>query len=83
MVGASRRRGSIGGELFRNILEGDFTGAAYPVNVKGEPVAGVRAYSKIAEIPDDVDLAVICLPGERGARRRPRRRCRRASARSA
>src|SRR5262245_12412205 len=50
VIGASRRRGSIGGELFRNILEGDFTGAAYPVNRDGEPVAGVRAYSSIEEI---------------------------------
>jgi len=64
VIGASRRRASIGGELFRNILAGDFTGAAYPVNVKGEPVAGVQAYTKIAEIPGGVDLAVICLPGE-------------------
>ena len=64
VIGASRRRGSIGGELFRNILAADFTGAAYPVNIKGEPVAGVQAYTKIAEIPGDVDLAVICLPGE-------------------
>ena len=32
MIGASRRRGSIGGELFRNILAADFAGAAYPVN---------------------------------------------------
>jgi acetyl coenzyme A synthetase (ADP forming)-like protein len=62
VIGASRRRGSIGGELFRNILEGDFTGAAYPVNRDGEPVAGVRAYSSIDEIPDAVDLAVISLP---------------------
>ena len=42
MIGASKRRGSIGGELFRNILAGDFAGAAYPVNRDGEPVAGVR-----------------------------------------
>ena len=63
VIGASRRRGSIGGELFRNILEGDFAGAAYPVNRDGEPVAGVRAYSSIEEIPDPVDLAVISLPG--------------------
>ena len=35
IVGASPRRGTIGGELFRNVLEGDFTGAAYPVNPKG------------------------------------------------
>ena len=43
VLGASKRRGSIGGELFRNILGGDFAGAAYPVNRDGEPVAGVRA----------------------------------------
>jgi len=65
VVGASRRRGSIGGELFRNILSGDFSGAAFPINVKAEPVAGVRAYATIGEIPDEIDLAVICLPGER------------------
>jgi acetate---CoA ligase (ADP-forming) len=63
VVGASRRRGSLGGELFRNILEGDFAGAAYPVNRDGEPVAGVRAYRSIAEIPETVDVAVISLPG--------------------
>ena len=34
VVGASRKRGSIGGELFRNILAADFDGAAYPVNLK-------------------------------------------------
>ena len=62
VIGASRRRGTIGGELFRNIVEADFAGAAYPVNLKGEPVAGVRAYKTIAEIPDQVDLAVLCLP---------------------
>jgi len=28
VIGASRRRGSIGGELFRNVLEADFDGAA-------------------------------------------------------
>jgi acetate---CoA ligase (ADP-forming) len=63
VVGASRRRGSIGGELFRNILEGDFAGAAYPVNRDGEPVAGVRAYRSIEELPETVDVAVISLPG--------------------
>jgi acetyl coenzyme A synthetase (ADP forming)-like protein len=63
VIGASRRRGSIGGELFRNILEADFAGAAYPLNRGGEPVAGVRAYTAIEELPELVDLAVVCLPG--------------------
>ena len=64
IIGASPRRGTIGGELFRNVLEGDFTGAAYPVNPKGAAVAGVRGYASVAEIPDPVDLAVIAVPGE-------------------
>jgi acetyl coenzyme A synthetase (ADP forming)-like protein len=65
VIGASKRRGSIGGELFRNIIAADFAGAAYPVNRAGETVAGVRAYRTIDEIPDPVDLAVICVPGDR------------------
>jgi acetate---CoA ligase (ADP-forming) len=65
VIGASQRLGSVGGELFRNILRADFRGAAYPVNRNAEPVAGVRAYASVADIPDDVDLAVICLPGGR------------------
>jgi acetyl coenzyme A synthetase (ADP forming)-like protein len=64
VVGASSRRGSIGGELFRNILAGDFSGAAYPVNVRGENVAGVHGYRSVSEIPDEIDLAVIAVPGE-------------------
>src|SRR5919108_502954 len=65
VVGASRRRGSIGGELFRNILTADFTGAAYPVNRDGLSVAGVRGYRSVAEIPDPIDLAVLCVPAAR------------------
>ena len=64
VVGASSRRGSIGGELYRNVLEAGFDGIAYPVNLRGEPVAGVRAYTSVSEVPDTVDLAVICVAGE-------------------
>jgi len=63
VIGASRRRGSIGGELFRNVLGADFTGSAYPVNREGEPVSGVRGYRSIEEVPEVVDLVVICVPG--------------------
>ena len=62
VFGASPRRGSIGGELFRNILREDFGGVAYPVNREGRPVSGAPGYASIEAIPDAVDLAVICLP---------------------
>ena len=62
VVGASSRRGSIGGELFRNVLTGDFAGAAYPLNRRAKPVAGVRAYERFEDLPEPVDLAVLCVP---------------------
>jgi acetate---CoA ligase (ADP-forming) len=64
VVGASPRAGSIGGELFRNVLRGEFLGVAFPVNRSGDSVAGVRAYQSVAEIGEQVDLAVVCLPGQ-------------------
>jgi len=64
VIGAPKRRGSIGGELFRNILAADFAGSVFPINRAGEAVAGVRGYRTIAEIPDPVDLAVLCVPGQ-------------------
>jgi acetate---CoA ligase (ADP-forming) len=63
VIGASPRRGTIGGELFRNILDADFTGAVYPVNRGGDPVGGVAGYPAIADLPEAVDLAVVCVPG--------------------
>ena len=63
VIGASARRGTIGGELFRNILSGDFSGAAYPINAKGAPVGGVPGYAAINELPEVPDLAVVCVPG--------------------
>jgi acetyl coenzyme A synthetase (ADP forming)-like protein len=63
VIGASTRAGSIGGELFRNVLRAEFQGVCFPVNRAGGSVAGVRAYRSTAEIDAPVDLAVICLPG--------------------
>ena len=63
VIGASTRREAIGGIVFRNLLAGEFKGAAYPINRTGQPVAGVRAYASVAEVPGEIDLAVICLPG--------------------
>jgi acetate---CoA ligase (ADP-forming) len=62
VVGASRMRGTIGGELFRNLLDSGFQGPVYPVNPKAEFVQSVRAYPAVGDIPDEVDLAIIAVP---------------------
>ena len=62
VLGASRRRGTVGGEVIRNLAAAGFTGALHAVNRRAEDVEGVTAYASVAEIPGVVDLAVIALP---------------------
>lgn len=62
VVGASRRPGTIGHELFRNLIRSGFGGAAYPVNPQARSVAGVRAYSSVRQVPEPVDLAIVVVP---------------------
>jgi acetyl coenzyme A synthetase (ADP forming)-like protein len=62
VIGASRRRGTIGGELFRNLLDFGFEGPVYPVNPTTQVVQSVPAYPAILDVPGPVDLAVIVVP---------------------
>jgi acetate---CoA ligase (ADP-forming) len=64
VVGASRRRGTVGGEVFHNLLQSDFGGVVYPVNPASEVVQSVRAYPSPAEVPGAIDLAVVAVPAE-------------------
>lgn len=65
VIGASRDPDSIGNIIFRNILNGGFTGTLYPVNPEAVSINGVKAYSKISELPEKIDLAVVSLPAEK------------------
>jgi acetate---CoA ligase (ADP-forming) len=62
VIGASRKRGSIGGEIFRNLLSYGFQGPIYPVNPSAKVIQCVRAYKTVEDIPDAIDLAIIVVP---------------------
>jgi len=64
VIGASRRRGTAGGELFHNLLVSGFTGPVYPVNPNADVVQSVAAYRSVAAIPGPVELAIIVLPAD-------------------
>lgn len=65
VVGASRTRGTIGAEIFHNLIANSFAGPVYPVNPSAGSVQGVRAYPSLLAIPDPVDLVVIVVPAAR------------------
>ena len=62
VIGASRERDTVGGQIFHNLLDAGFEGTAYPVNREAEVVQSVRAYRSVGEIPGPIDLAVIAVP---------------------
>ena len=62
VVGANRERGHIGSEVFHNLLATGFTGTAIPVNAAADEIGGHRAYRRVSDIPEAVDLAVIVVP---------------------
>ncbi|PSL00663.1 acyl-CoA synthetase (NDP forming) [Murinocardiopsis flavida] len=61
VIGASRTAHTIGQTALRNLILGSFTGPVYPVHPEAKAVAGVRAYPRVLDIPDPVDLAVVAV----------------------
>ena len=62
VVGASRRRGTVGREILRNIVTGGFTGTVYPVNPRATALEGLHCLASVDDLPEGVDLAVLAVP---------------------
>jgi acetate---CoA ligase (ADP-forming) len=68
VVGASRSRAKVGGMVLENLLGAGYRGRVHPVNpaaaLQGKDIMGLPAVASSAELPDGLDLAVVCLPRE-------------------
>jgi len=62
VIGASRYPRKVGYEILENIIKYGFKGAIYPVNPKATEILGLKCYPSIKNVPDEVDLAIICIP---------------------
>lgn len=50
--------------FLRPLLDFGFKGGVYPVNLSASPVCGLKAYSRVSQIPDPVDYVVLSVPSE-------------------
>ncbi|AZI57681.1 GNAT family N-acetyltransferase [Nakamurella antarctica] len=62
VIGASNDKTKIGHAVLMNLLRAGFTGPVFPVHPEARSVQGVRAYARVTDIPDAVDLAVVAVP---------------------
>lgn len=64
VIGASHDPDKIGYKITENIVKGGYTGKVYPVNPKGGEILGLSVYRTVRDIEDDIDMAVIVVPGK-------------------
>ena len=62
VIGASRRRGTVGRAILDNIRAGQYAGRLYTVNQRARQICGERCLSSVLDLPEAVDLAVIAVP---------------------
>ena len=64
VIGASPNEISLRGMIMSVLISQPFAGNVYPVNASHAEVQGRKACAAIAEIPEQVDLAVLIIPAE-------------------
>ncbi|WP_037077303.1 acetate--CoA ligase family protein [Pseudonocardia spinosispora] len=64
VIGASAEAGKIGNSVMKNLINGGYAGAIYPINPKADEILDKKAYRSIADVPGDVDVAVFAVPAK-------------------
>jgi acetyl coenzyme A synthetase (ADP forming)-like protein len=62
VIGASRRPGSVGNAVVRNLLAAGYSGPLHLVNARGANVAGRQTVRSIGDVDEDVELAIVAVP---------------------
>jgi acetyl coenzyme A synthetase (ADP forming)-like protein len=62
IIGASRDPKKIGHVIFRNFVEGHFSGKIFPINPNTEELFGHKCYPSVLQVEDRIELAVITVP---------------------
>ena len=65
VIGASRRRGTVGRAILDNIRAAGYRGRLYVVNPRAAQVGGEPSLASPLDLPEPADLAVIAVPAAR------------------
>jgi len=63
VVGASNSANKPGGSIVKNLVDYKYSENLYLVNKGGEIICGIRSLMDINLLPDNIDLAIIVIPG--------------------
>lgn len=61
VFGASENTNKIGYLQLQALLNGGFKGEIYPIHPKSKEIAGLTCYQSARDVPNEVDLAILCV----------------------
>ncbi len=64
VIGASAEDGKIGNSVMKNLINGGYKGAIYPINPKADEILGKKCYKSVKDIPGPVDIAIFAIPAK-------------------
>ncbi len=65
VVGVSTKKGRVGSDILKNLINDGFSGKIYPINPKANKLMGLKAYSNLKEVGEAIDLMIIAVPAEK------------------
>jgi acetyl coenzyme A synthetase (ADP forming)-like protein len=64
VIGASAENGKIGNSIMKNLINGGYQGAIYPIHPSATEILGKRAYPSVKDVPGIIDVAVFAIPAK-------------------
>src|SRR3977135_3720543 len=64
VIGASAENGKIGNSIMKNLINGGYQGAIYPIHPSADSIMGKKAYKSVKDVPGVIDVAVFAIPAK-------------------
>ena len=64
VIGASAEDGKIGNSVMKNLINGGYQGAIYPIHPKAQEILGRKAYPSVLDVAEEIDVAVFAIPAK-------------------
>jgi acetyl coenzyme A synthetase (ADP forming)-like protein len=64
VIGASAENGKIGNSVMKNLINGGYQGAIYPIHPTATEILGKKAYKSVKDVPGVIDVAVFAIPAK-------------------
>src|SRR5215510_2121460 len=62
VIGATPEDGKIGNSVMKNLINGGYQGAIYPIHPRAETILERKCYKSVLDVPSEIDIAIFCIP---------------------